>query len=460
MAGETLVLSRRKSRVAEGSCWTCRRRRLKCDLQRPACAQCASRELACSYSLTPPIKWIGGAATRGRFANFPSPETPETPYSTSPGSQPLEPGEIILYFANAVLPRFQIPNDPIVLDYDVVSQDEPLQQAIVAVSQAHYALHSKVDIYDVSLLRKRAKQTAIEGFRKCLEQGVYSETSAQRLFAINILLCILDGMIQPEEDINASMCHLRGGFAILQQWTNTPTRMLLQDGLQAHLLSIYTTMDLVHALLSGEKPFFESITWKMFADAQTWFGRLQKGDRFLEILAAFSEMAALGNIVRDNLPDDSSSLMEKCLGSVETVFSGDANEYTRQHTVHTPWTLFCSVYEICGFIYLQRALRLHSLAEERTQVAVRRGVEMLIDDRLPNMMQHCVIFPLLVIGSHCTLTQDRKAILEVLSSSSSYLSFGNMTLMATFLKSNWSSSDPPLNWWECFASVSQKAFLF
>lgn len=372
-----------------------------------------------------------------------------------------------MYFANTVLPRFQIPDEPIQLDFDAVLQDEALQQTVTAVSQAHYALHSRVDVYDIAMIRKGARQSAIAGFRKCLAQGVQSESSAQRLFAINILLCVLDGMIEPSEELNASTCHLRGGFAILDQWTNTPTRMLLQDGLQAHLLSIYATMDLVHALLSGDKPFFESMIWKMFADVQTWFGRLQTGDRFLDILAAFSDMAALGNLVYNNPPTRSVALVEKCLPPIENIFAPSIGQDVLHRrpsgdfgTCDSSWDSFCSIYEICGFIYLQRALRMRSPEEEIIQAATRRGVEKLMDDKLPTMMRHCVVFPMLVIGSHCTLAQDRKAILDVLSPSTSYLSFGNMQLMADFLRAVWSRGDIQETWWQCFAPVSQKAFLF
>lgn len=379
----------------------------------------------------------------------------------------MERGETLLYFANAVLPRFQIPDGPIHLDFDMVMQDEALQQTVIAVSQAHYALCSKVDVYDVATIRKQARQGAIEGFRKCLGQGVQSESSAQRLFAINILLCVLDGMIEPSEDLNASTCHLRGGFAILDQWTNTPMRMLLQDGLQAHLLSLYATMDLVHALLSGDKPFFESMIWKMFADVQTWFGRLEPGDRFLEILAAFSDMAALGNLIYSNPLARSASLVEKCLAPIERTFAPVvAHDLQKTRSAgdvgaeNKPWELFCSIYEICGFIYLQRALRGRSVNDEVIQSATRRGVEKLMDGQLPGMMRHCTVFPILVIGSHCTMAQDRKAILDVLSPSSSYLSFGNMQLMTDFLRAVWARETAQETWWETFASVSQKAFLF
>jgi hypothetical protein len=468
MATLTATMTTRRNRVVEGSCWHCRKRRLKCDLSKPECTQCLDKAQACSYSTLPPIKWVGGAASRGRMAESRSPKSPTSPgpLLVAPSSiMPMERSDVLMYFMNAVLPRFQIPDEPIRLDVDVVLQDEALQQAVVAVSQAHYALHSKVDVYDVEVIRKKARQSAIEGFRKCLSQGVQSESSAQRLFAINILLCILDGMIEPSEELNASTCHLRGGFAILDQWANTPTRMLLQDGMQAHLLSVYATMDLVHALLSGDKPFFESMIWKMFADVQTWFGRLRPGDRFLEILAAFSDGAALGNLVCNNAYSQSTlTLVEKCLVPIESVFIPDRSRKDMQSLgkEDTPWELFCSIYEICGYIYLQRALRLRHATDEIVQSATRRGVEKLMDDRLPTMMRHCLVFPILVIGSHCTLTQDRKAIMDVLSPSCSYLSFGNMQLMTEFLRSVWTQEhhDQQQTWWQFFASVSQKAFLF
>ena len=466
-------MSNRRSRIVEGSCWGCRRSRLKCDLTKPTCVQCADREQQCSYGTSPPIKWVGGAASRGRRTSPASPESTRSTLSPTPTliklppAQPLEPGEVILYFANAVLPRFQITDEPIPVEFENVLQDEALRQTIMAVAQAHYAINSKVDVYDVAVVSKRTRQTAIEGFRKCLEQGVQSESSAQRLFAINILLCILDGMIEPSDGHNASTYHLRGGFAILDQWKNTPARMLLQDGLQAHLLSVYATMDLVHALLSGDKPFFQSMIWKMFADVQTWFGRLQSGDRFLDVLSAFSDMAVLGNLIYSNPSAESVALVEKCLAPIEDVFMTRIENDAKQRrpsadssTVYSSWAAFCSMYETCGLIYLQRALRNRSTTDEVVQTATRQGVEKLMDERLPAMMRHCLVFPMLVIGSHCTLAQDRKAVLEVLSPASSYLSFGNMQLMESFLRAVWENDEPRETWWQCFAPVSQKAFLF
>jgi hypothetical protein len=59
-------------------------------------------------------------------------------------------------------------------------------------------------------------------------------------------------------------------------------------------------------------------------------------------------------------------------------------------------------------------------------------------------------------------TQDRRAILEAISPSKDYLSFGNLQIMTELLQNMWSKPGPDMqaNWWECFQPVAEKVFLF
>lgn len=412
-------------------------------------------------------------AARGRLAT-PASKTPPslddiepmpslaiTPQPTSPA---LEDADLIAYFNGAVLPRFQIDDKLVHLDFDAVVQDDTLQQAILAVAEAHYAQNSKLPTTQLAGVRKRARFRAIESFRQLLDTGILQESTAQQLFTINVLLCMLDGVIEPTSEYNASICHLRGGFAILSRWKNTCVRMLIQGGMQAHLLSVFTTMDLFHAILKGEKPFFDSVTWLMFANTPTWFGSLPSHDSFLAILKAYSEAACLGNIVFDSTKSDASlQIVERCLPNVTANFAlplrVERQTPVSEHSEYA-WETFCSVYRICGLIYVERALRLKDINDDAVQSHVRRGVEMLIDNVLPGMMSHCLVFPVLVIGSHSIHSQDRRAVLEVLSPTSSYLSFGSLCLMETFLQQHWSCLDLQSTWWASFESISETAFLF
>lgn len=462
----------RKCRLTEGGCLYCRKRRLRCNLDRPRCLHCQNSHQDCIYGTKVQLRWVGGMAARGRLATSSSPVVPMAkedrkltlPINPFVNSSALEDPHLIAYFDDAVLPRFQIYDGLVQLDFNAVTQDQTLQQAILAISKAHFALNSKVVSSDITLIRAKARHSALESFRHLLGVGIFQESTAQQLFVINVLLCMLDGIIAPCDKSNASMCHLRGGFAILSRWKDVCARILVDGGMQAHLLSIFTTIDLNHALLKGGKPFFEPVTWLMFANTPTWFGSLLPDDQFLTILKAYAEAAYLGHIIHvSEHPQDSLRVIERCLTSLERIFklpNLTTSSPGESKSKVGSWTTFCSFYQLCGTIYLERALRLKSIDSEPVQAAVRHGVAMLTDETLPGMMSHCLIFPVLVFGTHCIRSQDQHAVLEALSPTSSYLSFGSLQLMTKFLQHRWNEPNMHATWWECFESISETTFLF
>jgi len=104
----------------------------------------APNQMSSPKSIVPPIltfssmKWGREGVTRGRPASrvYSSQNPVDYPFwahpnlmavllVASPSSQPLENREVILYYANTVLPRFRIPDKPISLDIDNVMQDKP-----------------------------------------------------------------------------------------------------------------------------------------------------------------------------------------------------------------------------------------------------------------------------------------------------------------------------------------------
>ncbi|KAK1979835.1 fungal-specific transcription factor domain-containing protein [Colletotrichum cereale] len=49
-----------KDHIADGPCWTCRRRRVRCDAIRPACVKCTRAGIQClGYGPTKPLSWVG-----------------------------------------------------------------------------------------------------------------------------------------------------------------------------------------------------------------------------------------------------------------------------------------------------------------------------------------------------------------------------------------------------------------
>ncbi|CZT15488.1 uncharacterized protein RCC_12331 [Ramularia collo-cygni] len=478
-------MSAPKRRVPEGSCWSCKKRRLKCDLRQPTCSKCEVSSVTCDYSQKP-IQWVGGAAFRGLLKSIgPPPVTehnstthndPHRPRSacSSPQqssiytaiSSPMMPESLVSYFTHAVWPRFQLSGQIISLDEDMLVHESALRDAVLAVAQAHHHLLLKSEESVMAKpggqTRRQARQVALSRFRTRIERGVESEEEASRLFQIVCMFCILDGMIYPDDQGNASEQHLRGGFSMLSSWSSIPLKMLLAGGLQAHLFSIFATVDLMHSLLDGTKPFFEPTMWFMFAGVQAWWGRLHPGDPFLAVLKLYSEMAFLGSIVYVRLPGlDGLRLAERCLepilGSLRT---GLPRSTTPDFTTPEDWNTFCSLYEASAAVYVYRALQNRRVDDETVQRIVRNAVSSIVDRPLPDMMAHCLIFPLLVIGSHCLYSQDQRAILDLISSSASYLAFGNLIVMMNLLREIWSQSNMNSNWWDMFRPISKNVFLF
>lgn len=69
-------------------CWTCRRRRLKCDGGKPHCQKCLSNGEEC-LGYTKPLTWVEGVARRGPMKNRSFGETHEKALvGTSPQRSP------------------------------------------------------------------------------------------------------------------------------------------------------------------------------------------------------------------------------------------------------------------------------------------------------------------------------------------------------------------------------------
>lgn len=292
------------------------------------------------------------------------------------------------------------------------------------------------------MVRSKARLDAINSFRKKLEEGAVSDRAAQDLFTINVLLCMLDGMIEPERDLQASTFHLKGGIAMLSRWPNIVPNILQENGFQAHLLSVFATCHLVHSILSGSKPYF---VWSQFADVRAWWGRVDASNMLLKILDAHSQIAEFGHVLQTG--GDLVAMADR-VNSVESMLLALTNNG------QTEWEKFCAFYVTSCAIFFYRVVRQRPIEDEVVQSLTRRGTKLLEEEVLPGMMSHCVVFPMLIIGSHSISNQDQQVVRASLTPSLSYLSFGNMPLMLDFLQARWRKHDMQATWWEMFHNVS------
>lgn len=428
-----------------------------CDLATPACEKCIKIGRQCDYGKVR-LRWTDCVASRGRLAGkkVPLPPRLQAPLLLRQNSH----GHM-LYFEKELLPRFNLTNTVPQLNLDILAKDPILMQSVIAVSNAHYSYRS-ANAQALNLETIQGRSEAIKVFRQHL-MGAHTDEINKSLFIANVLFCILDGIIEPSKDSSATHHHLVGGKAILQQWTGLRDVMSSKEEVPILMLSIFATMDLTHSLLIGDQPYFEPSAWADFGDCEPWWGNVRSGDPFLETMGIFSQLAAYGHQVRrTSRPIDIGVLLlaQRSLEQQELQQQADPEAASKPE-----WTAFCAVYRYSASIYLYRALSGLDVNHDLVQNVVKSCMDLLAGNQLTEALHHCILFPLLIVASHCLVHEQRATTLKSLYTTSKYLSFESLRSLQEFLENRWSVLDRKpstmqWNWWEYFDEIANVSCLF
>lgn len=414
----------------------------------------------------------------------------------------------MLYFKHIIIDRFNISSEPVLVDLASVYKYPALRFSATAVANAHHQQSLSPGRHDAFLSKRTARLKAIHNFRTQLQSPCQQQQQQQQLaqrryhlqdlFIANVLLCILDGVIDPHDESAATHVHYRGGRAILNQWKLQQQLQRQKRGLPALMLSCFATMDLTYALLSGEEQHFQSSAWAHFAGSDCWWGVLSHGDPFLEIMRILSRLAQLGHLhyrsvrgckTEATTPENVTiseeleilSLALRGYTSADTTTAAAAlmhdtplspdlllPMYSTEHSFahDQSWAVFCNAYRLAGLIYIYRVFHHLDATHQLVQQATNFGLRAICESRLNGKLAHCLLFPALVVGAHCRVRTQQVAVLGAMRSTAAFLQFGSLRVMENFLQDMWERSSfssgeaDEESWWECFEPISKKTFLF
>lgn len=425
----------------------------------PTCDKCAKIGRRCDYGKVR-LRWTDCVASRGRLAGK------KIPLYQAPVLQRNFDNHL-LYFENELLPRFNISNTVPTIDLTFLSRDPILSQSIIAVANAHHTYAAGSTDENVSVARIQDRNNALRMFRKHL-MAAHDDDANNSLFIANVLLCILDGIIEPTSESSAATHHhLVGGKAILKHWGGVRDIFNQKEELPILMLSIFTTMDLTHALLMGDEPYLESSAWPQYGNAEAWWGNVPADDDFLRTMATLSTLATLGYGVRrlnDTVPIDTLLSIQMSLERQPTSLQVD--DGTPESPERIAWAAFCSVYRFTASVYLYRALSGLDIDHPLVQKAVSGCIEVITGADLTSKLHHCILFPILVVGSLCMKEEQRVVIRRSIQQTSSYLSFESLRSFLVFLESRWQKLDAKseeyiqTNWWLYFEEIAPSTCLF
>lgn len=450
----------KRIRVSEGSCWRCKDRRVLCDVTKPVCARCEAAGTKCEYGRR--LKWANGVAARGRYAGqlLPVSSPQPAPHIQSPST----PDDWqVLYFTEEILPRFSLMDGGPGIDPAWLVTDSSIHQAVIAVANAHRLFKNHAVQEETLSLIKQTRLTAIRSLRTRLQDSF--DLSHAVTFPSSVLLCMLDGIIEPQEDGPAAAFHLRGGRAILQHGNHMTEVSSIKSGPMSLLLSVYATMDLTYAIMGGEAPHLGPDVWLQLADSEAWWTGISDDHAFVDIMALLAQLAQLGHQARmTGFPVPIRELLEiqLTLGRTESrLDSLSAPSMAEDGSLSIDaLTIFCSAYRASARIYMYRALCCLDYSDVLVQESVQEGIDALQQGPEIGKLAHCLLFPCLMIGTHCINSDAQQTVLSSLEIAGDYLSFGSVKIMEKFLKDVWANGNPDTDFWTMMRPVSGKAFMF
>ncbi|KAH0348384.1 hypothetical protein KCU81_g3311, partial [Aureobasidium melanogenum] len=450
----------KRIRVSEGSCWRCKDRRVLCDVQKPVCTRCEAAGTKCEYGVR--LKWAGGVAARGRFAGQLVPVKSPTP--TPQIQTPSTPDDWqVLYFSREVLPRFSLMDSGLGIDPAWLVTDSSIHQAVIAVANAHRLFKNHAAWKETLSHIKQARLTAIRSLRTRLQESF--DLSHTITFPSSVLLCMLDGIIEPQDDGLAAGFHLRGGRAILQHGNHMMEVSSTKSGPISLLLSVYAAMDLTYAILGGEAPHLGPDVWLQLAGSEAWWTGISDDHAFVDIMALLAQLAQLGHDAHTTgfvVPIRELLEIQLTLGRTELRLENLALPSSSGDGCQSidALTIFCSAYRATARIYMYRALCNLDISDVLVQESVQEGVDALQQGPEIGKLAHCLLFPCLMIGAHCMNPDAQQTVLSSLEIADEYLSFGSVKVMEAFLKDIWSAVNVQGDFWTMMRPVSTKAFMF
>ncbi|RKK78704.1 hypothetical protein BFJ69_g5456 [Fusarium oxysporum] len=191
----------KRVRTVQGSCWSCKQRRIKCRLTKPCCDQCKAIGAECVYSNLL-VRW----STR--------PNTFQARVAGVLESSPIAyyQKRALEYFEHRLWPLFTVDEAPCSFPLDTAIKDKTVLQAVCVIADAHrYLLDRRQSESNVQLRRV----DMLASIRKDLCQVGLSEDQQKHLLSAILILYFLDGYIDCKREHAATSSHQVGIRAMI-----------------------------------------------------------------------------------------------------------------------------------------------------------------------------------------------------------------------------------------------------
>ncbi|TPX15289.1 uncharacterized protein E0L32_004566 [Thyridium curvatum] len=451
----------KRIRVVEGSCWSCRKRRIKCDLAKPRCERCCRVGATCEYAARP-IRWCTKptAAAPARFQVVPS--------AVDQLAAPLGAREkrALTYFAGRFWPLLTTTPDPCALPMVLVLEHRVLLLTACLVADTHRVLQDGRNSRKGPQLKRLECLSAVRSQlnEDCSSSG--DEVPWTGLLLAVLLLYFHDGYLECAEKSASTASHHAGANAIIERLGGV--EVVLDTGPEAlHLLvSEFASTDLTTAMLNGGRPSFSPQMWDKIDRRSVWWSR-DPNARFLSlatVLGCISSMVHYLDDVNSGLVTHSDERVREFEMALTPTYAGfstlSCGVYTGPEdedleAVHA-YALTRS-FQHAGLIYLYRAICGLPMDHWLVQQHVLPCLDCILNVKRPSKVVNCALFPLLVAGTHVQSARHQREIVNVLNLLHDRMKFASVQSVSAVLNDIWNSDPGNMAWFEMFTGLGTDA---
>ncbi|KAK5453396.1 hypothetical protein LTS15_006581 [Exophiala xenobiotica] len=460
----------KRVRTVEGSCWSCKQRRVKCDLQKPSCGKCIVAGITkCNYDRIL-IKWDArpskGSPLGNQLCLY---------HHSLPGSGgynlAINERRAIDYFRSRVWPLFSTSTQPCAAPIAMAMADRSVLLATCVMADSHRVLfdgrNSKENVHNKRLhclttVRKRLADAA----------GSSRGMPLSTVLVAVLLMYFSDGFVECDQPSSSTLSHHAGARAIIDSLGGLPTIMSDGETSMKMLLSEFATTSLTNTLLHGTPPSFPPHVWETMDMNAVWWENTPPGmETFASIFRKMSELAAYQDLVSSGKQDFSIERIKKFeadlrpgYASISPIELADREDLEGIDSKPldpdmVPSSALLRAFQHSANLYLYRAVcglpANHYVVQQHAQACLDCIMGMPPQSKALN----CALFPLLVAGAHAVIESSQQAILRKLDLVYSNLKFNAVKSIRSALEDLWKSPQQCGSWFDMFARLDPQALV-
>ncbi|POS79323.1 hypothetical protein DHEL01_v202296 [Diaporthe helianthi] len=480
-------------RVAKGSCWPCKKRRVKCDLSKPVCRRCAAGGATCDYN-SRLIRW----STRQSAHVIQVPVVPPAYHGSSISRTAVRltvsldvcERQALDYFHRRVWPLLSTSKDPCAAPTPVALEHRVVLLAACVLSDSHRRLQDGAvssgggggGSCDGPSERRleclSAVRTEIGG---CCVDVKGTGPLVALLFAV-ILLHFDDGYVGCTSRTASTSSHHSGVLAILERLGGIRSVLETAPEPLHMLISEFVTTDLTASIIRGRPPVFPPEVWDVIDQGPVWWSKDPLGR--VSLASVFREMASMSLYLEATTTttmaqDFSIERVRRFEAALRPVYapltledcdcqstssrssaspsSGGEPSAAEMEAVHA-FTLI-RAFQHAALLYLYRAIcglpTRHALVQQHVKSCLGSIFEIPRQAKVLN----CAIFPLFLAGCHAVSAEDQMAVMNMVDLLYDHMRFASIEAVRSVFKENWHSTQANTSWFGVFRNLGPNALV-